>query len=368
MDLVADMMMDNLRAECGSAIKVMRVRPKMVSRFGYLPAFRRSHVAYSLDRLLNRFCDYPRHLAQRKEDFDLYHIVDHSYAHLVHHLPAERSIVNCYDLDTFRCLLEPEREPRSKLFRMMTQRILDGFRRAARVICASAATRDELLAHRLLVSDRARVIKLGIHPECAPKLGSFCDPETVRLLETQRRDHVDLLHVGTTVARKRIDVLLHVVASSRRYIPSLRLIRVGSDFTRPQQELVDRLDLKGSLLVLPFLNRRTLAAIYARAALLLQPSEREGFGLPVVEAMACGTPVVASDLPALREMGGPSSVYCPVADVSSWTETLLELLRERSEHPAQWNARRLAAMAWASRFSWREHARQTFRVYQELLH
>ena len=69
--------------------------------------------------------------------------------------------------------------------------------------------------------------------------------------------------------------------------------------------------------VLPFVDRRVLAAVYRRVALLLQTSDREGFGLPVAEAMTCGTPVVASDLPALREVGGPAATYCPVGDVDA---------------------------------------------------
>ncbi|MGD0072760.1 MAG: glycosyltransferase [Candidatus Binataceae bacterium] len=100
----------------------------------------------------------------------------------------------------------------------------------------------------------------------------------------------------------------------------------------------------------------------------MQPSEREGFGLPVIEAMACGVPVVASDLPALREAGGPSTTFCPIADVPAWTNSIVELLRERQNWPERWRERRFAALGWAARFSWREHARMTVQVYKELLH
>ena len=66
---------------------------------------------------------------------------------------------------------------------------------------------------------------------------------------------------------------------------------------------------------MPLLDRDELADLYRRAALVLLPSDREGFGLPVVEAMACGTPVVASDIPALREIGGDAAAYCAPGDV-----------------------------------------------------
>ncbi len=368
MDLVADMLLDNLCAQYGSTVKSTRVRPRMVWRLSRLPRFGSKRGAYSVDRLLNRLWDYPRLLARKQQEFDLYHIVDHSYAHLIHQLPAERTIITCHDIDTFRCLLEPEREPRSRIFRMMTARILDGLRRAARVSCPSVATRSEILAHRLVAPERAVVIPHGVHPACVPQPDPFCDAEAARLLGPADAEGADILHVGATIARKRIDVLLRVMAAVRQEFPKARLIRVGGPFSRSQQELAKRLNLDKSLVALPFVNRRLLASVYRRASLLMQPSEREGFGLPVIEAMACGTPVVASEVPALRETGGPSATYCPVADLPAWTHSVVELLRERQGRPNRWHERRLAATAWAARFSWREHARKTVEVYEQVLH
>jgi glycosyltransferase involved in cell wall biosynthesis len=368
MDLVADMLLKDLRAEFRGEVNATRIRPAMVRRLSHLPGLRHKRIAFSVDRLLNRFLDYPLTLARRRREFDLYHIVDHSYAHLIYRLPAEKTIIGCHDIDAFRCLLEPECEPRSKMFRMMAARILDGLGRAARVSCSSASTRHEVVAYRLTVPDRVRTIPLGVHPACTPASDPPSDAEAARLLGAVNADAPEILHVGGTVARKRIDVLLRVMAVVRQAFPKARLIRVGGPLTGSQQELSGRLNLTESILALPFLNRRLLAAVYRRAALLMQPSEREGFGLPVIEAMACGVPVVASDLPALREAGGPSTTFCPIADVPAWTNSIVELLRERQNWPERWRERRFAALGWAARFSWREHARMTVQVYKELLH
>ena len=177
----------------------------------------------------------------------------------------------------------------------------------------------------------------------------------------------EILHVGSTVPRKRIDVLLKIVSGLRTRYPSLRLIRVGGEFTREQRRTVARLGLERHTTVLPFLERRVLAAVYRRAAVVLQPSDREGFGLPVAEAMACGTPVVASDLEPLREVGGSVASYCPVGDVKAWTDTVSALLDERHADGAAWAARRAAAVADARRFDVIEHARRMLDVYRELL-
>jgi glycosyltransferase involved in cell wall biosynthesis len=110
-----------------------------------------------------------------------------------------------------------------------------------------------------------------------------------------------------------------------------------------------------------------LASIYRQATLLLQPSEAEGFGMPIAEAMACGCPVLASDLAALREIGGVACSYCAVGDVEAWKLAVAGLLRETAENNASSVARRQQALAQAARYTWAENARQTVPVYNHVL-
>jgi glycosyltransferase involved in cell wall biosynthesis len=317
-----------------------------------------------LDRVANRLWDYPREVSTLARQFDLFHIVDHSYAQLVHRLPAERTLVTCHDLDTFRSVLYPGLEPRSFLFRAMTRHILGGLRKAAHIACDTAATRDDLVARAGIDKSRTTVIPNGPHPSCSPNPEPSADVEAARLLAG--RHSTDLLHVGSTIARKRIDVLLQVVAAVRRSRPDVRLVRVGGPFTAEQRVLVRRLALDDAVLVLPFVDRSTLAAIYRRSAIVLQPSEREGFGLPVLEALACGTPVVASDIHALREVGGTAVQYCAPEDVEAWTRMVADGLREREADPPRWRRRRDAGIARASAFSWSRYASGVAAVYRRL--
>jgi glycosyltransferase involved in cell wall biosynthesis len=93
----------------------------------------------------------------------------------------------------------------------------------------------------------------------------------------------------------------------------------------------------------------------------LVPSESEGFGLPVIEALACGAVVIASDIPVLREVGGEAVVYCPVADVAAWSNTIRRVLTEPGFAPT-----REVRLAMARRYSWREHARIIGQAYLDL--
>jgi glycosyltransferase involved in cell wall biosynthesis len=373
MDLVADMLFDRLQREHGTLFAPTLVRPAMRRRAGRLPGSSRHPWLPGFDRIANRLWDYPRTVAGIASQFELFHIVDHSYAQLVHKLPAERTIVTCHDLDTFRSVLDPGVEPRSTLFRAMTQHILDGLRKAGHIACDSNATRDALVARAGIAIDRTTVVPNGPHPSCSPVPEPAADVEAARLLGP-RSATIDVLHVGSTIPRKRIDVLLRVFKALRDShererrdgTPPLRLIRVGGPFTAAQQALVRELDLGGAIAVLPMLDRATLASVYRRSAVLMMPSEREGFGLPVLEAMACGTPVVASDVDAMREVGGFAASYCPVDDIAAWHATVSRLLHEQRGNRAQWTLRRETGIRRAAAFSWSRYASDVVAIYARI--
>jgi len=365
MDLVADMLLDRLQREHAGTIEAALVRPALRRRAGRLPGSGGTPWIAGIDRVANRHWDYPRIVSRLANRYDLFHIVDHSYSQLVHRLPAERTIVTCHDLDTFRSVLEPVAERRSPLFRVMTRHILDGLRKAGHIACDSNATRDALVARAGIRAEQTTVVPNGPHPSCRPEAEPSADIDAARLLGP-RGIYTDLLHVGSTITRKRIDVLLNLFQSLRSAHRRLRLVRVGGPFTAAQQAMVRELDLGEGVVVLPTLDRSTLAAVYRRSALLLMTSEREGFGLPVLEALACGTPVVASDVAALREVGGFAVTYCAVNDVEAWHRTVSRLLDERRDNAAQWTLRREAGMRRAAAFSWSRYAADVVAIYARI--
>ena len=364
MDLVADMLLDHLRRDHASTVDAALVRPKMSRRLTGMP-FVRGRLAV-LDRAVARQWDYPRELRTVANGFDIYHVVDHTYAHLVHGLPSHRTIVTCHDVDAFRSILQPEEERRSWAFRRMSRRILDGLRKAAHIPCDSEATRDALIELAGFPPDRLSVIPNGADAGGSPDHDPATDFEAGRILGP--RQGVELLHVGSTIERKRIDVLLDVFAEVRRARADVRLIRVGGPFTGAQRAHARDLGVAEDVAVLPFVDRGTLSAIYRRAALTLLPSEREGFGLPLVESLACGTPMVASDIPVLRELGGDAVTYAPLGDIRVWRDTVCALLRERETDPERWRARQTHGISRAADFSWSHYAARLVELYRTVVH
>lgn len=376
MDLVGEMILAHLAIGHTGDVAANRMCPPFRHRLGRWPVIGRRGTARNADRLLNRFVDYPRAAREwtRRGDFDVFHLVDHSYAQIVHDLPAARTVVTCHDLDTFRCVLEPAQEPRPRWFRAMAKRILSGLQRAAAVACDSEATRQAVLRHGLIDASRLRVVYLAVHPECAAAPDPTFDAEADRLLGPATPGNGPmLLHVGSNIPRKRVDVLLAVFARVRRAIPSARLIKVGGALLPHQARQASDLEIADAVVTLPFFSprdrhdRATLAAVYRRAALALQPSDAEGFGLPVAEAMACGTPVLASDLPVLREVGGDAACYAPVADVAAWSEAALALLDQRQRGAREWSDRIAASIARSRLFRWTTHVDQLVEIYRSVV-
>lgn len=359
MDLVAEMLLTHLGPAVG--VTPLRIQPPFVPRLGRF--LRASSAPPVLDRLINRFHDYPKWLRAAAPDVDIYHIVDHSYAHLAHVLPAGRTVVTCHDIDAFRPLLGRQASE-SRLPLALVRRLATGIARASVVACVSDSTRRELVATGLVAEHRTEVVFNGVHHSCSPHEDAEADAEAARLLGPVA--DVEILHVGSTIARKRIDILLQAFGGVAGAVHGARLVRVGGAFTAAQADALAALGLSGRVVTLPALDRRTLAAVYRRATLLLLPSEREGFGLPIVESMACGTPVLAADLPVLREIGGAAAAYAPVANVPAWRDAVLALLEERRTRRDRWHARRQAGLARAAAFSWQRGAGQMAAIYSRV--
>jgi glycosyltransferase involved in cell wall biosynthesis len=362
MDLCGDMLLAHLAGAGSFPVEAHRVCPPFRRLASRLPWLGRRDVAFNADRLFNRFIHFPREARRRARHFDLFHVADHTYGQLIHELPGGRAGVYCHDLDAFRCLLEPAHEPRPRWFRAFARRILTGVQKAAVVFHNSAAVGQQLVRWGLVPSERIVHAPLGVAPEFTAEEGRSLPQHAAVRNGLDREDGPRMVHVGSCIPRKRVDVLLDVFARVRTMVPGLRLWKVGGAWTNGQREQIERLGLNGAVVHVAGISRADLADLYRRAAAVVVPSEAEGFGLPVIEALACGAPVVASDIPALREAGGPAAVYAPVGDVEAWAEAVVKVLTEPSSAPP-----RAERLAWAARFSWAAHAQTIARAYHGLL-
>ena len=199
--------------------------------------------------------------------------------------------------------------------------------RADAVIAPTGAAADEIAAHTSIVRDRITVIHHGVDPDVAGD----------SLVATARKnldfgDEPYVLWVGTFEPRKNVPVVIDAFAQAVEAGVPHRLVLVGppgwldadEHVRSASEQIASRIVLAG-----PMAADR-LGALYRGADLFVLPSLHEGFGLPVLEAMAQGTAVVCSDVPALREVAGDGARFVAPDDVEAWRDAILSLLRRRS--------------------------------------
>jgi len=357
MDLCATQLLLHLQAKHTGVLRAERVCPRYRRRATRLPFVGRSGTFANVDRLLNRHVDYPAHAKRIAGSFDAFHVCDHSYAQLSMSLPSGKTGVFCHDLDAFTCLLDPAKEPRPRWFRSMARRILAGLKRAEVVFHPTQEIRRQILDHGLVDPVRLVYAPLGVDPAFFHATADLHSADA--LINDFTRGRPFILNVGSCIPRKRIDVLLDAFAHLRKHHPDLRLVQVGGTWTPVQQRQIEGRKLLPHLVQLRGLPTATLAAIYHRAAVVVQPTEAEGFGLPLAEALASGAAVVTSDLPVLHEVGGNAAVFVPVGDAEAFAHAVDAELTRHVAPPRETRVMR------ARRFSWEVHATTIASAYAE---
>jgi len=218
-------------------------------------------------------------------------------------------------------------------------------RRANRLIAVSQSTADDLTRFYGIPGGRIAVVHSGIDARMRPQ-----DP--ARVAEVLQRLEIGgayFLYVGRNHPRKNLKMLRRAFDEARRRGLEAELILAG-----PGHELAS----PGSARVLPYVPADELPALYAGAIALTLPSRFEGFGFPALEAMACGTAVIASTAGALPEIVGSAGILLSPDDAGAWSQAMLELARDGALQ------RRLiaAGSAHSAEFSWTNAASKTWRV------
>jgi len=250
--------------------------------------------------------------------------------------------------------------PRGRWFHNVGMRV--AARRADRVITGTEAAAAELRAYTRLPSSLVTVVPYGVDPNNLPR-GEELTTSVLRRYGLAGTPYV--LWVGSLEPRKGVGVLVAAMARLATGGKAPALVLAGyagwqnARLIPPDQ----RAQLGESLHQLGPVPEAELQALYAGATVFAFPSFHEGFGLPVLEAMAAGAPVVASDIPAIREVAGDAAVLVPPGDVEQWAGALEGLLGSPSRQAELAEAgRRRAAL-----FPWSSTAAATLEVYKELV-
>jgi glycosyltransferase involved in cell wall biosynthesis len=288
--------------------------------------------------------------ALRRSKADLYHAIEFGQP-LRTRLPV---VVTVHDLIPF---VIPRDYPWVRRARVLGLRLL---RHADAVIAVSNATRRDVLRFTTTDPRRISVIPEGISPVFRPAPAEAVQ----RLRDKLRLDRPFLLAVGTFDPRKRIALLADVVRMVRND-HDVTLVIAGDQgtFTGAVTDALVRAGLEQHSRVIGHVSSDDLVALYTAAEVFVFTSAYEGFGLPPLEAMACGTPAVVFDNSSLPEMSGAAALMVPDGDVGAMAAAINRVLDNSDER----ERRRTDGLAWAATFTWRRAAAMTYETYRTVL-
>jgi glycosyltransferase involved in cell wall biosynthesis len=227
------------------------------------------------------------------------------------------------------------------------------FPRVDAIICCSESTRRDLLHFYNVDPAKTRVIYHGL--TVLPR-----SQEAAAVLRRQlRREYI--LYVGMRAAFKNFRGLLQAMHDAKVQDYVDLLVLGGGQLSGEEKTLINSLGLGNSVVSMPKVSDELLAEAYAGAKLFVYPSLSEGFGIPPLEAMSLGCPVLASRGGAIPEVCGDAPFYFDPADQDSFAR---ELLRALSDEPSRERAVRTGQVV-ASRYDWNKCSEQTLALYRE---
>jgi glycosyltransferase involved in cell wall biosynthesis len=306
-----------------------------------------------LTRYVRRYLGYQSMV--RRIPGDVFHVLDHGYGHLALSLPPARTVVTFHDAVLLRLRSGELSSDRYPWLAVLGQRLsLRGVRRAARVIVDSESSRSDFLRFVPFDPERVVVVPLGVAARYKP---IDPGPWSARL-----GPHPRLLHVGHTDFYKNLQGVIRALRLLAVAGHPATLIKVGAAFTDEQETLIRELGVADSIQHLGHVNDVDLPCIYAAVDTLVTPSFNEGFGLPALEAMACGTPVVASTRGSFPEVVGDAGILVNPDRPEDIAAGILRVWQE----PRLRQSLVAKGLLRAEKFSWRRTAESTLAVYRQI--
>jgi glycosyltransferase involved in cell wall biosynthesis len=234
-------------------------------------------------------------------------------------------------------------------------------KRATHILADSLATKQDLIDVWQVPDEKITVLYCGVHERFQPV--SDVDRVTAVRQKYKLGTLPYLLCVGTVQPRKNYQMLIRAFRPVADQFPHNLIIAGGKGWLYDEMLAeVERQGLNGRVHFIGFVDDADLPALYSGADLFAMPSLYEGFGLPLLEAMACGVPTISSNVSSLPEVVGETAVQLPPKDEHAWTQSIISLLADE----AQCSQLVLMGYQRVKEFTWQKAARQLSEIYTSL--
>lgn len=276
---------------------------------------------------IDKYFIFYKTLKQHLDWADIVHLCDQGNSIYVHYFKKKPHLVTCHDLLALRLSLGELPVGKTGVTGQIYQRlILSGLRKAQNVACVTETTQQDLFRLVKGTADRTRIIYNGLYrplkrmtPEdCMGYLGERNIPADIPFL----------LHVGGNQFYKNREGVLRIFHALQQQEKNcgLRLVLAGVPITEAIRQLISQLELSASIFEVICPSDTELQALYSSATALLFPSHYEGFGLPIIEAQACGCPVFTTNRAPMTEVGGDAAIYIDPGRYQEAAQTIMKSL------------------------------------------
>jgi glycosyltransferase involved in cell wall biosynthesis len=270
-------------------------------------------------RAASRYMAYPMRAVMAKPA-SVFHLLDHSHAHVLRFLGQKgKKIVTVHDLFPLRDAAEVT-AGQVERFRSKVKEL----RRADLILVNSNATGADLKDFLGVNCPPCERVAMGVDNQV------FSEKRRLPMSELENLAPGPIvLCVGSNQRRKNLAILPDVFGSVLLHLDSVTFVRVGPRLESSIRSRLQAYEPRLQIVELPNLSEEKLVSIYQRADVLFFPSTLEGFGFPTIEAMAAGTPVVASNATAMPEINGDAALYFDPADTTRAAELLVRVLKDQ---------------------------------------
>jgi len=282
------------------------------------------------------------------------HITYQDLGYLLNSIKLEKSIITCHDLIPW--VYDKNRSS-------FWKNNLNGLKKADRIITVSEFSKREIIKYLNYPKENIHIVYPAVDHKAYKKMDIV---NTLNKGNITKNENI-ILYVGSEEPRQNLDLLISAFKKLKMTLPDVKLLKIGNPHLYGAREKllkqIDYLGLQKDVIFLDFVEEKELPLRYNSADLMVYPCSYAGFGLPPLEAMACGTPVITSNTTSLPEVVGDAGIMVNPSDINELADNMYEVITNDglSKDMAKKGLKR------AKLFNWDESAQKTLQIYEEML-